>query len=55
MTRPLVVPTPARAADPPPRLHSPQLFGPHRELEILHQGQVYRLRQTQQGKLILTK
>ena len=40
---------------PVPRLPSQQLFGPHRVLEILHQGQVYRLRLTSQGKLILTK
>ncbi len=48
-------PAPAPPQPAVPRLPSQQLFGPHRELEILHQGQVYRLRQTQQGKLILTK
>jgi hemin uptake protein HemP len=34
---------------------SEQLFAGRRELIIRHMGQVYRLRQTQQGKLILTK
>lgn len=34
---------------------SEQLFAGKRELIIRHMGQVYRLRQTQQGKLILTK
>jgi hemin uptake protein HemP len=36
-------------------LDSRQLLQGRRELQILHQGQVYRLQQTRQGKLILTK
>lgn len=47
--------TPPPPPPPPRRLPSQQLFGSHRELEILHQGQIYRLRLTSQGKLILTK
>jgi hemin uptake protein HemP len=49
---PPVAPAPAA---PAPRVQSVQLFGRHREVEIVHAGQVYRLRQTAQGKLILTK
>lgn len=39
----------------PRRLHSRDLLGHGRELEIEHAGQLYRLRLTQLGKLILTK
>ena len=48
----------SRVADPavaPSRVCSDGLLGASRELEILHQGEVYRLRRTRQGKLILTK
>jgi hemin uptake protein HemP len=38
-----------------PRLNSQDLLGRHRELEIDHGGQIYRLRLTSLGKLILTK
>jgi hemin uptake protein HemP len=38
----------------PPRVTSRQLLGPHGELIIEHQGREYRLRLTQNGKLILT-
>jgi len=34
---------------------SQQLFAGAHELEIMHQGAQYRLRQTALGKLILTK
>jgi len=44
-----VVPESAR------RLSSTELLGGTRELEIEHGGQLYRLRLTSQGKLILTK
>jgi hemin uptake protein HemP len=37
-----------------PRISSEALFGPRRELVILHNGREYRLRLTQNGKLILT-
>lgn len=48
------------ASDPacsilPQPLDSQQLLQGRRELQILHQGQIYRLQQTRQGKLILTK
>ncbi|MGM9516533.1 hemin uptake protein HemP [Roseateles sp. DB2] len=39
----------------PRRLQSRDLLGQDRELEIEHAGQLYRLRLTQLGKLILTK
>jgi hemin uptake protein HemP len=37
------------------RITSQQLFAGAHELEIMHQGAQYRLRQTALGKLILTK
>jgi hemin uptake protein HemP len=37
-----------------PRISSEALFGPWRELVILHNGREYRLRLTQNEKLILT-
>jgi hemin uptake protein HemP len=37
------------------RYDSQDLFGPAVEIEIEHQQQVYRLRRTSLGKLILTK
>jgi hemin uptake protein HemP len=47
---------PRPAAPPaPPRLRSPDLFGNAVEIEIEHDAQVYRLRKTSLGKLILTK
>jgi hemin uptake protein HemP len=36
------------------RVSSEDLLGPRRELVILHNGREYRLRMTQNGKLILT-
>lgn len=36
------------------RVTTEQLLGPVREMVILHQGREYRLRITQNGKLILT-
>jgi len=49
-------PAPVPVAIPtPPRLNSESLFGGRREIEIEHAGQVYRLRLTALGKLILTK
>jgi len=38
-----------------PPLASAELLGGRGEVEILHQGEIYRLRRTRQGKLILTK
>lgn len=47
------------ANEPPPqatrRLDSRSLLGQDREVEIDHGGQLYRLRLTSLGKLILTK
>lgn len=48
-------PPPKPPPPAPPRIPSQQLLGPHREVQILHGGEVYRLRHTSQGKLILTK
>jgi hemin uptake protein HemP len=42
------------AADKP-RIDSHDLLGGAREVEIIHGSQVYRLRCTSLGKLILTK
>lgn len=47
--------TPALTAPPPRRIASDELFGGAVEVEIEHQAQVYRLRRTSLGKLILTK
>lgn len=52
--RQLVTTPPAKATDPLPRVSSRQLLGVHGELIIEHQGREYRLRITQNGKLILT-
>jgi hemin uptake protein HemP len=38
----------------PQRITSERLLGPGRELVIVHNGREYRLRLTQNGKLILT-
>ena len=38
----------------PTRVHSESLLGKARELVIVHNGREYRLRITQNGKLILT-
>jgi len=40
---------------PRKRLNSQTLLGDEREIEIEHAGQLYRLRLTSLGKLILTK
>jgi hemin uptake protein HemP len=46
--------TPQGAGDLP-RIDSAALIGPRGEVLIVHHEQVYRLRITSQGKLILTK
>ncbi|MDB5840292.1 MAG: hypothetical protein JWQ23_2244 [Herminiimonas sp.] len=38
----------------PPRIRSKDLFQRMREVEIEHEGRIYRLRLTQLNKLILT-
>lgn len=40
---------------PPRRINSAELLGAAQEVEICHTGQIYRLRLTALGKLILTK
>jgi hemin uptake protein HemP len=47
-------PRPSRAS-PPRRIRSQDLFGTAKEVRIEHQGAEYRLTQTRQGKLLLTK
>lgn len=46
---------PPTEGTPKPRLRSDELFRGRQEVEIEHQGEVYRLRLTRAGKLILTK
>ena len=50
---PSLPPSPTRAA-PQERVSSEALLGPSGELVIVHNGREYRLRLTQNGKLILT-
>jgi hemin uptake protein HemP len=50
-TKPRVVDAPRTA---PQRVSSEALLGPNRELVIVHNGREYRLRLTQNDKLILT-
>jgi len=49
-------PQPAASAPKPEtaRISSEALLGDQKELLIVHNGREYRLRQTQNGKLILT-
>jgi hemin uptake protein HemP len=52
MTKP---PAPSQlTAQPTPKVPSQSLLGPRKELVITHNGREYRLRVTQNGKLILT-
>jgi hemin uptake protein HemP len=46
---------PATPEPPPRRIDSKTLLGAAQEIEINHVGQIYRLRRTSLGKLILTK
>lgn len=48
-------PSPPRKETSIPCLDSRDLFAGQREVLIQHEGQLYRLRITQQNKLILTK
>lgn len=50
-----VHPAPSQAAGPWPRWDSRTLLGQAEQAEIHHGDQVYRLRLTALGKLILTK
>ncbi|MBX9269444.1 hemin transporter HemP [Chromobacterium violaceum] len=49
------IPDKAPAPASPPLLHSRQLFDGGREVRIEHQGEIYRLQLTRNGKLILIK
>ncbi|KMN50355.1 hemin transporter HemP [Chromobacterium violaceum] len=49
------IPDNAPAPASPPLLHSRQLFDGGREVRIEHQGEIYRLQLTRNGKLILIK
>lgn len=46
--------TPIPPPQAPQRVTSEALLGPRRELVIVHNGREYKLRLTQNGKLILT-
>ena len=46
---------PGEAARVPASMASEALFAGAREVQILHRGALYRLKQTALGKLILTK
>ncbi|GAB3761315.1 hypothetical protein GCM10028796_11360 [Ramlibacter monticola] len=50
---PALAPIPAEVR--PPLLTSAQLLRGQRLVEIAHNGEIYRLQATRQGKLILTK
>lgn len=52
MTKPAAPMQPAAGA--PVKVPSASLLGPRKELVITHNGREYRLRVTQNGKLILT-
>ena len=56
LAKPLVnaADSPAITADVVRRIKSEELFQQLRELEIDHEGRIYRLRVTQLNKLILT-
>ena len=50
----MIPPKPAPAPATPPKVASDALLGQRREVVITHNGREYRLRVTQNGKLILT-
>jgi hemin uptake protein HemP len=46
----------ANGNDCKPKVYeSPQLFGSHNEIQIHHEGELYRIRITRNGKLIMNK
>jgi len=51
VTKPATVP---QGSSAPTKVPSEALLGPRKELVITHNGREYRLRVTQNGKLILT-
>lgn len=54
-TRRDTTPQPAPSSQHLPSFDTSTLFGTKREVILVHKGEQYRLRQTQSGKLILTK
>ncbi len=52
---PAAATAPTRASQTCPRYSSSTLFGAAQEIHIEHDSQLYRLRRTALGKLILTK
>ena len=50
----LAKPAPASVPQEPKKISSDSLLGTRKELVIVHNGREYRLRLTQNGKLILT-
>lgn len=55
MTHPTPPPSPATPVTPAPVWHSHDLLQGQPEVRIVHGTEVYRLRRTALGKLILTK
>jgi hemin uptake protein HemP len=53
-TSPIPAVRAGQAASPAVSLTTEQLFAGAREIALLHNGRQYRLRITQQGKLLLT-
>lgn len=51
---PVIAGQAAQVAASAPRLTTEELFAGAREIALLHNGRQYRLRITQQGKLLLT-
>lgn len=49
-----IIAAPKQKPVQPARVSSEVLLGPAQELLILHEGREYRLRRTQNGRLILT-
>jgi hemin uptake protein HemP len=50
-----IAPTPRAGADARDSWRSEDLLGDKTEVQILHGNEIYRLRRTRQGKLILYK
>lgn len=48
-------PQPTPPVEAPPEVAAETLFGEHREIVLIHEGERYRLRITRRGKLILQK
>ena len=53
--RPAEPPKVSASEERPSAVDTRTLFGTRREVVLVHRGEPYRLRQTQSGKLILTK